>query len=373
LSSTTANARLLPDGDPIGDAERLIAEGRAGQAALLLQALLDAGRGGLLARLTLARALGAAGDVAGALAVARETAQLHPAIAVVAAALGDALLNAGHLPTAIGEFQRALRLDPEDSQARFGLGRAWLEAGEPEKALESFAALADTPQVAVKIAQCDALHAAPRSNANYVRHLFDQFSSDYDSRMIGQLNYRAPAVLRELADLVIGADRKLAILDLGCGTGLAGEAFKDIAARLDGVDLSPAMIAKARERHIYDELSVADLEAALRAASAYDLILAADTLVYLGDLALVLAGAARSLRFGGFFLFTVEKKDGEGFALGPKRRWRHSESYLRMQAAHAGFDISGFVDCVPRSEAGVPVEGFAVALNMPSSIAPDAE
>ena len=364
---------MLPDGDPIGDAERLIAEGRAVEAASLLQSSLDAGRGGLLARLTLARALGAAGDRNGALAVARETAQLHPGIAVVATALGEALLNTGHLPTAIGEFQRALRLDSEDSQARFGLGCAWLEAGEPEKALESFAALADTPAVAAMIAQCQAMRAAPRSNANYVRHLFDQFSSDYDSRMIGQLNYRAPAILRELADLVIGAERKLAILDLGCGTGLSGAAFKDMAARLDGVDLSPAMIAKARERRIYDELSVADLEAALQVASAYDLILAADTLVYLGDLAPVLAGAARSLEPGGFFLFTVEKNDGDGFALGPKRRWRHSESYLRSQASHAGFDISGFVSCIPRSEAGAPVEGFAVALNKPNSIAPGAE
>ena len=53
---------------------------------------------------------------------------------------------------------------------------------------------------------------------------------------------------------------KLAILDLGCGTGLAGLAFQPLAARLDGVDLSPAMIEKARARGIYDHLDVADLE-----------------------------------------------------------------------------------------------------------------
>ena len=364
---------MLPDDDPIGNAERLIAEGRAAQAAALLRSLLDAGHGGLLARLTLARALGAAGDAAGALATARETAMLHPGIAIVAVSLGEALLSAGHLPTAIGEFQRALRLDPDTEEARFGLGCTWLEAGEPEKALEAFAALDATPQVAAKIAQCRAMLAAPRSNAHYVRHLFDQFSADYDSRMIGQLNYRAPAILRELADLVIGAHRKLSILDLGCGTGLCGAAFKDLAARLDGVDLSPAMIAKARERRIYDELSIADLEAALQAGRGYDLILAADTLVYLGDLGPVLAGTARSLVAGGFFLFTVEKKDGDGFALGPKRRWRHSQAYLRAEASHAGFDISGFVSCVPRREAGAPVEGFAVALVKPCSIARGAE
>ena len=76
------------------------------------------------------------------------------------------------------------------------------------------------------------------------------------------------------------------ILDLGCGTGLAGAAFRPLAARLDGVDLSPAMIEKARAQDTSMTISiVADLETALSAPGpAYDLILAADTLVYLGDL-----------------------------------------------------------------------------------------
>lgn len=361
--------------DPIAEADGLIADGRAGDAAVLLKSLIDAGRGGLLARLRLAQALDAAGDNGAALAVARETALLHPNISLVAAALGEALLGGGRLPTAIGEFQRALRLDPDNAEARLGLGRAWLDAGEPEKALEAFDAIADKDirvWAAPKIAEAQAMRAAPRSNARYVRHLFDQFSTDYDARMIGQLGYRAPAILRELFDLTIAADG-LSILDLGCGTGLSGEAFRDVAARLDGIDLSPAMTARARARGIYDDLRVADLETTLDGARTYDLILAADTLVYFGDLAEVFTGAAASLVPGGHFLFTVEKADGDGFELGPKRRWRHSQAYLRAQAGHAGFEICGFVDCVPRSEAGIPVEGFAVALANPDRVAKSAE
>ena len=37
----------------------------------------------------------------------------------------------------------------------------------------------------------------------------------------------------------------------------------------------------------------------------------------------------RRLLPDGYFLFTVEKAEGDGFELGPKRRWRHSEAYLR--------------------------------------------
>jgi predicted TPR repeat methyltransferase len=153
------------------------------------------------------------------------------------------------------------------------------------------------------------------------------------------------------------------ILDLGCGTGLAGLAFKDIAARLDGIDLSPAMLEKARARQIYDDLKVTDLETALAAMPGrYDLLICADTLIYFGDLDPVLAGARIALKEAGTFLFTVEKKDGAGFELGPKRRWRHSESYVRDLARTHGYEVAGLLTASPRTEAGKPVEGLAVAI-----------
>ena len=351
------------EGDPIADAEALIASGRADEAAASLQARLAAGRGGLLARITLVKALLAAKDVAGALEEAREAVSLSPNIAPALVALGEALLAAEALPAGIAELQRALRLDPGDDRARALVATAWLKAGEAQKALEILSALEPAPDVIAMMRQAQAIQTAQRSDPGYVRHLFDQFSGDYDARMLGQLHYAAPQILRELAALVMAGREGLAILDLGCGTGLAGEMFKPLAARLDGIDLSPAMIEKARARGIYDHLAVADLESALAAdGPAFDLILAADTLVYLGDLAAVFAGAAGRLAPDGYFLFTVESKLGEGFELGPKRRWRHSEAYLRQAAAAAGLDVAGLVAATPRREANQPVDGFAVAL-----------
>jgi predicted TPR repeat methyltransferase len=165
---------------------------------------------------------------------------------------------------------------------------------------------------------------------------------------------------------VMPGRENMSILDLGCGTGLAGAVFKPLAARLDGVDLSPAMIEKARARQIYDSLTVADLETALGTPGIeYDLILAADTLVYLGDLKPVFDAAPARLAADGYVLFTVEKADGAGFELGPKRRWRHSEAYLRRLAESSGLAVAGLVAAAPRSEANLPVEGFAVALTRP--------
>jgi predicted TPR repeat methyltransferase len=347
--------------DPIEAAEALIAQGEAGQAARDLRARLDAGRGGLLARLTLVKALLAAGDPPGALIEAREAVSLHPNVAPAVLALGEALLAADLLPTAIAEFQRALRLDPDLTRARELVAAAWLRAGEADKALGALSELDDPP--AAMIAAARAIKTAPRSDPGYVRHLFDQFSADYDSRMIGQLGYAAPRILLDLAAMVMPLRNDLSVLDLGCGTGLAGMAFKPMAARLDGIDLSPAMIEKARTRNIYDTLAVADLESALSASGpSYDVILAADTLVYLGDLATVFGAAHARLSPDGFFLFTVEKAAADGFELGPKRRWRHGEGYLRDLAGRAGFQVAGLVAATPRHEAGEPVAGFAVAL-----------
>jgi predicted TPR repeat methyltransferase len=211
-------------------------------------------------------------------------------------------------------------------------------------------------------ARAGAIKAAPRSDPGYVRHLFDQFSSDYDARMREHLRYAAPEILLGLAAMVMPGRQEMRILDLGCGTGLAGEAFRPLASRLDGIDLSPAMIDKAKARGVYDHLAVADLEGALAASGPdYDLLLAADTLVYLGDLAAVFRAAAARLAPEGFFLFTVEKAE-YGFALGPKRRWRHGESYLRETARKAGLAVAGLLEAAPRHEAGQPVEGLAVAL-----------
>ena len=354
--------------DPIGEANARLAAGDARGAAALLQSQLDSGRGGLLTRVALGRALLAAGDHEHALQVLREAVALAPSMADAVFALGEALHAIGHLPTAIAEFQRALRLEPALDAARYALGCAWLEAGEPERAAEIFADLAAmnsslAPGAARKMSEVEAMRRATRSAPGYVRHLFDQFSADYDRKMLGELSYRAHLVLRGLADLVGVTARDLDILDLGCGTGLTGEAFRDLARRLDGVDLSPRMIERARARNVYDSLVIDDIETALAAAGrSYDLILAADTLVYLGDLRPLFTAARNRLEPGGFFLFTVERKPEDGFELGPKRRYRHSETYLRQEAAGLGLEVMGLLDCTPRREAKTPVEGLAVAL-----------
>ncbi|BCW90580.1 Trans-aconitate 2-methyltransferase [Alphaproteobacteria bacterium SO-S41] len=356
-----------PD-DPVAAAADLIEEGRAAEAAARLSALIGDGRGGLLARLTLVRALLAEGRHEDAVAAARELTQLAPSWAEAAVAFGRALAANGALPVAIAEYQRALRLDRDCAPAEIALAEAWAEAGEVEKA-EAHLDAAEALGAAVTglRARLDAMRGAARSDAGYVRHLFDQFAVDYDERMRGNLGYRAPEILRDLGVMVAGKLKKAPTLDLGCGTGLAAPVFKPFATKLTGVDLSPQMIAQAKTGRLYDALEVGDIESWLAETKArFGRVIAADVLVYLGDLAKVFAGVRRVLKPGGFFLFTVERHEGvEDFLLQETRRWAHRRGYVETLAAAEGFDLRGLVECTPRFNKGVAIPGLAGALAVP--------
>ncbi len=123
---------------------------------------------------------------------------------------------------------------------------------------------------------------------------FDSFAERYDETLRHWLDYKGPEIVHRAAMAALGPFPRLQeIIDLGCGTGLNAPLFAGIAARLDGIDLSPRMIEKARAGGRYDELIVGEIVEFLSAKkAAYTLALAADVLVYFGDL-------ARSVRGGG--------------------------------------------------------------------------
>ena len=57
-----------------------------------------------------------------------------------------------------------------------------------------------------------------------------------------------------------------------------------------------------------------------------------------------------------------EAKHGEGFEETPKRRFRHSEAYLRQVTERAGLKFLHISPSTLRFESGMPVAGFTVAV-----------
>ena len=207
----------------------------------------------------------------------------------------------------------------------------------------------------------------PVPPVGYVRALFDQYAETFETKLVGELGYRGPAAVHDvLSSHLSSGFGDLRILDIGCGTGLAGPLFRPHASRLDGVDLSPAMIERARAKGVYDELQVGDLVDSLDGRkSQYDLILAIDVLIYVGDLYPMFQACRQVLRPGGMLAASCETGSAGPYHLADCRRYKHRPKYVRDVAEAQGFEIAHVEHTALRHERGKPVDFFIVLLRMP--------
>lgn len=283
--------------------------------------------------------------------------------------IGLALMAEGDIAAAHACFQAAAEADPDWAEAWFALAEASEKLGDREAAVAGYRgylarAEDDVMGALPRLALLGATVLPDRLPPAYVRRLFDDYAPRFDTSLAA-LDYQGPQLLRALWDTLSETRPRppLSILDLGCGTGLSGAAFADLAGVLDGVDLSPAMAVRSRRRGCYRQISVGDLVDALDAEhAARDLILAVDVLNYLGDLGPCLAAARRAIRPGGLFLLALEEGQGAPITLGHGQRFRHSPAYLAETAAAHGFAVLALERCAMRREKGRPVVGLLAAL-----------
>ena len=279
------------------------------------------------ARLSLIPLLTTLGQHEQAIAQARDAAARFPNRADVHRALGLALEMAGQRDAARLACAEALRLDPSMAEAAHDL-----------------AALSGQTPV-----------SAP---PEYVAKLFDDYALRFEKHLVEGLEYRAPQQLREALDAA-GVTGPIDVIDLGCGTGLMAKELRGRARSIVGVDLSSKMVEMARRSGLYDRVEQADAATALRAhPAAFDLVVAADVLLYVGELNELVAAAAHALRPGGWLAFSVEVYDGEGFVLRPTRRYAHSPAYVRKVAQSNQFQEVIGRDAVLRMNEGRPVPGW---------------
>ncbi len=287
-------------------------------------------------RFEFARDLQLKGDLVAAADLLLQATELAPGFASAWFTLGKIREQLGEQEAAIAAFCKAREADPED---RHGAGLHLMRLGAEK--------LSSMPQA-------------------YVRALFDQYAPRFEAALVDDLGYRGPALLFKAVLAARHAVRKPAFfkraVDLGCGTGLAASAFAREVDHFIGIDLSPRMIEKSRATGLYAELEVADMLEGLRGkpdASA-NLILAADAMVYVADLAAVLSEAKRVLVPGGLLAFTVETHGGDGVILGEGLRYAHSTDYVRASIRDAGLALSQLEQLSARNEDNVPVPGLVV-------------
>ncbi|WP_084462887.1 tetratricopeptide repeat protein [Oceanibaculum pacificum] len=349
-------------------AEALAQSGRPAAAIAAYEHLLRLRPGHRQALKAQASLLAVTGEPDRAIARYRELTLLDRDDAEALTELGRLLVDRDAAPDAVPPLQRALRLDPARAEAQHHLGRAWALLGEPAKAAQSLERACDLDpddRLGSRAALEALAQAAGMLPASYVRDLFDQYAPGFDTALMTRLDYRGPALLRRALDRLLGLPQPLSILDIGCGTGLVGRELRPFARLLEGVDLAPRMIEQAARTGLYDALHVGDAVPALQDGRSWDVIVAGDVLVYLGDLAPLITAVAAALTPGGLFLATAESLP-EGidapFHLKPTRRFGHGEGYVARLAGEQGLSVALIEPAAIRLEKKQPVRGFVFAL-----------
>lgn len=282
----------------------------------------------------------------------------------------------GRFEDALVNYRQAIQYDPESVVAHSRLGAVLRKLDRLEEAHAVYRRwLQFDPENSVALhlsAACEPERAPARASDDYVRTTFDGFAEEFDACLAG-LDYSGPQLVTTALERHLGKPlrRTLHVVDLGCGTGLCGGLLRSYAERLVGVDLSPGMLEKAAQRSLYDELVEAELTEFLAAREDdFDLLVAADTLIYLGLLEPVFVAARKALRNGGSFVFTVEKLLGHADSISHQLnrfgRYTHAEHGLRLGLGRSGFDLCHITEEVVRKEGDVPVIGLVVTAQKPS-------
>jgi predicted TPR repeat methyltransferase len=272
----------------------------------------------------------------------------------------------GRLDEALEQAREALAHAPRDPRTHEMRGAVYCKLGRFDDAADVYREWLkdepDNPKALHHLAACTGKGVPPRASDAYVRYVFDSFSNSFDAKL-EMLGYQAPTLVAEAVGECLGARAAaLDLLDAGCGTGLCASLLKPLASRLTGVDLSDGMLAKARERGLYDALHQAELAAYLRQhPGQYDVVVSADTLVYFGALDDAMCAAAQALRPNGILCFTLEAlAEGEvgDYRLQHHGRYSHSKSYVETVLRQAGLSVLRLDRAVLRSEGGEPVGGW---------------
>ncbi|NTJ42599.1 class I SAM-dependent methyltransferase [Agrobacterium larrymoorei] len=248
-----------------------------------------------------------------------------------------ALEKAGDIDAAVKAYEEVLAIDPEDHGG-----------------------------AAVRIAAMGRGETPAKAPDAYVETLFDQHAEAFEDILVEQLGYAVPMMVRQrLQTLELGPFKRM--LDLGCGTGLTGEALRDMVEDITGIDISENMVELTHEKDVYETLYVAEVEDFLEDNDdeSFDLITATDVLPYLGALEPLFFGAAENMDKGGLLIFSSETLPeetmaGRPYIVGPHQRFAHSETYVRERLAATGFELVDITDINVRMQDGKPTPGHLI-------------
>lgn len=340
-----------------------------------------------------------------AVETAEKVAALEPKNLLVLAGVIDIAHRAGHTEMAVRHLRRGLELVPGDVQLRRLLARDLSSQGAFSEAVAMWSALLDenandgeallgrvktrldAGEASQAIGDTDRLLELAPGDARFAyysalahgstpahqppemsRELFDGMAELYDQHMVRGLRYQLPKIV---ADKILARypEKRLNVLDLGCGTGLLGVCLGRIDGFLIGVDVSRKMIEQAARHNVYDRFHTVNLLDALRETPGdiYEVLAALDVFIYAGDLTEAIPNAFRILKIAGDLIFSCEiaAEDGSDLVLQTNGRYAHKRSHVEGLCKAAGFESVHTEEMVLRYENNEPVQGILVTARKP--------
>lgn len=314
------------------------------------------------------------------------------------AGLGVILMRQGKWYAAILELTEASQRRPSDVDTLINLATCHVKQQNISEAI-SLLTRAHTlaPDHAIanyRLAALTGTDTPERAPADYVKALFDHYADYFDKALLNHLQYQGPeALMALLRDAKLGPSQEISsqtprfdcIYDLGCGTGLMGRSLAPLCHTLVGIDLSPRMLLEAEKQGCYQALHLGDIMTILKTLPPADLLVAADTFCYLGELTALFQVLAAATKVGGYVLFSTEWLDTYGhpkatdsapgnikssindieknpstnppYHLQKNGRYQHSSAYIEKIASQAGFTRISHTTAQLRLEQGEPVRG----------------
>ena len=293
--------------------------------------------------------------------------------------LGKLYQELGNLEQAINCYRNAIQINSRYMKAHYNLGHLYQSIGQQEKAINSYQvtldlcddALALEPnneevyrlrQSAAHLLNSQVGVTTKTAPPHYVQGLFDEYANRFDYHLVEILDYKVPQSLKEALASQLGHNLTFDVgIDLGCGTGLSGQVFRPICKQLVGIDLSPKMIEIAKGKNIYDTVENNEISIYLEQSSEkYDLFIATDLLIYIGDLTMLFSNISKASNQKGIFVFSTELVQEVDYSLTTQGRYAHSESYIRNLAQQNKFNILNISNTTIRT--GIEGQLFVIQL-----------
>lgn len=326
-------------------------------------------------------------------------------------------------PERLEEFSRKLQQDGQEEVTLIQTMFSSLCLDNADNAVRNAMTLDATNTRAIELLETLTGESDPtlvhrRKPKEFVAELFDSFAGTFDDKLTGTLHYQVPQLIGEAVQKSTRNHGTFqAVLDAGCGTGLAGRHLRpliqdepqqplssgimvgvdasskmlDIAAkctRAVGCGTQPSLDSTKHEkvdpstdgdtRLLYDRLLQMDLEEMTTANTldgfsqvGFDLVVAADVLVYFGSLENILQVFASlcSKNTSSWLVFSCERALPEeapmlGFRLMSTGRFAHTKGHVLEMANKAGYVLKDYNEIIPRMEKGEPVKGHLFVFEM---------